>query len=130
MNYDMLILKNGGRFDFWITHVEIVRVFIEKQKLQPISQERIGQQVSARSFKAGDKKAIVPEYYIPWPFPFPGGIKVPHLHFGDDIYYLNNKQWREFSGTALKSLQDKFKNIGSVGYDGLMNLADAIEPLT
>ena len=35
------------------------------------------------------------------------GIRIPHLHFRGDIYFLSEEQWKGFSGKVVKDFQAK-----------------------
>ena len=56
-----------------------------------------------------------------WPFPFPGGIRGPHIHFEKNIYLLDEKQWRDFSGRIMKDIQSRIANANSVSFDQLLD---------
>jgi hypothetical protein len=47
---------------------------------------------------------------------FPGGIKIPHLHFQGDIYILNDKQWKEISTEVINGLRKKIADAKSVNF--------------
>ena len=63
---------------------------------------------------------------FPWPFPFPGGLKVPHLHFKDEIYYLEHEQWKRFSSMVMVDFRKKLDQAGVVSYDQFMDITETI----
>ena len=64
-----------------------------------------------------------------WPLPFPGGIKVPHLHYLGRIYFLETEQWQEFSQTAIKQVQEKLALARTVSFGDLMDLTEVVNEL-
>ncbi len=126
IQYERLILINGGRFDFWTTNVMFVDQFIEKNRIKAIEKGHL---------LMDDPVPISPirvenigiEFKYLKPKPFPGGMRVPHLHFKDDIYLLNHEQWKEFSSMAVKNFREKLAKVETVNFDKLMELSEAIE---
>lgn len=63
------------------------------------------------------------------PQPFPGGKRIPHLHFKGDFYALNEEQWAEFSGAMVERFRAKLEGVGTVPFTKMMELGDAIETM-
>ena len=124
--YERLVSKYGGRFDYWIKYVEVVAQFVEKYKIPPVEREHLlmDDPVPLISPKEMKELADIPKIR-PYP-PFPGGLRIPHLHLRGDIYLLTDKQWKEFSGMAVKNLQEKLGTVGTVGFDQLMELSETM----
>lgn len=127
IDYDRLILINGGRFDFWIRNLDYIRDFTAKHKLAPLGKEHFVMEDLLPIEPAVQQEAVM-KRRLPWP-PFPGGIRVAHLHLGSDIFVLTDEQWREFSSGALKGLQEKLKDARTIGFSQLMDLSESIGPL-
>lgn len=58
-----------------------------------------------------------------------GGLKIPHLHFEDKIYLLNDQQWKEFSGKVIQQVQDKLSKAQTVSFEQLMEVSEAVSVL-
>jgi len=58
-----------------------------------------------------------------------GGMKLPHLHSGDNIYLLDDKQWADFSATVLTGIKDKLNATQKVTFDQLADLAAGTQTL-
>ena len=89
----------GGPRDIWIKNAELVAQFVRVQKLNPVN-------VEFQPAAEGTAKAIL------HPKPFPGGIRVPHLHWGEGLYLLDERQWSAFTARILKQYQAKLKQAG------------------
>ena len=124
-NYERRLSKYGGRFDLWITHVDKVATFIEKYNLIPIPKEHLLME-AGHQFNEEVEKLVERRKLFPWPFPFPGGLKVPHLHFKGEIYYLQREQWKEFSSLVISDFKEKLGQAGVVSYDQLMGMTESI----
>jgi len=106
----------GGPWDIWINNVKTIGEFVQKQNLKPVN-------VQFGPVTAGETKAAIR------PTPFPGGIRVAHLHWNDGLYLLNDQQWKAFSTGILTQYQAKLAKVGSVGFDQFMDVAAGVEAL-
>lgn len=116
--YEELYWKNGGRWDIWVREVSRVKSFIKENNLKPLRDAPFLLQGEAAAAKAGS----FPIY--PWPN---GGMKIAHLHFGRDIYVLNERQWKDFSTQIMDSYKEKLSKVNVVNFDQLMEFSDAVE---
>lgn len=123
--YERLVSKYGGRFDYWIKNVEIIAKFVEKYKIPATEREHFLMDDPTPVVHMKGTKESFDTARIK-PTPFPGGLRIPHLHFRGDIYLLTDEQWKEFSGTAVRNLQEKLGTVGTVGFGQLMELSEAI----
>ena len=98
----------GGPRDIWIRNEKLLGELIAKWKLQPYAQ-------------AGRNKAVT---YDP---DIRGGIRLAHLHANGNIYLVQEKQWKEFSGKVIKDFQVKLGSAQSVSFEQLMDISDAVE---
>lgn len=124
---ERLILKNGGRFDFWINYRFPIAKFIKAFDLQAIEREFFIMDdpvpIAPRPIEATD------ELYFLRPRPFPGGLRIPHLHFRNDIYLLTAEQWKEFSVIAVDNFREKMARVETVNFNQVMELSEAIDSL-
>jgi len=128
ITYDRLILKNGGRFDYWISNLEFVAQFIDKHKIQAIEREHFVMDDPIPISPIRMENVSVELKYLK-PKPFPGGLKIPHLHFKNNTYLVTHKQWKDFSAMAVKNFQEKLAKAETVNFDQLMELSEAIDTL-
>ena len=145
---------NGGMTDIWIRNNSAIGKFIISSKLKPISNDFLppaslvsgavithglqagiviingmfgGEVPSPMNLAKGRAEPIPNLKFIPinkW-----GGIRGPHLHFKDEIYRLDNKQWNDFSAVILKNIQERIKKAGTVSFDQLMEISDSVGSL-
>ncbi len=125
--YERLLLKNGGRFDFFTTHAKYIGEFIQMNKIKAIDRNHLIMEDPSPPGSPIQMENIAIEIKYLRPKPFPGGMKVAHLHFKDDVYLLNHEQWKEFSSKVVKNFQEKLAKIETVNFDKMMELSEAIE---
>lgn len=107
----------------WIRDVAAIRDFVAKQKLIPLT--AVGAPAPAKTTRT--KAAEIPiELRVP---PFPGGMRMPHLHFEGQIYPMTDKQWQAFSGLVLRRLQERLAGAKSISFSHLMEISEAIDAL-
>lgn len=58
---------------------------------------------------------------------FPGGMRVPHLHFKGSVYVLNEQQWHAFSGGVIKDLNEKLAKASVLSFDQVRDIAEGID---
>jgi hypothetical protein len=121
----------GIQATIWVKNIKLIDKLIGQYKLKVTPDkalptlgfaptEGLGESVAGR---AALKRSPV---RIP---PFPGGIRVPHFHFKGEIYFLDEKQWRDFSSQTIKILQDKLSRAKAVSFENLVELTEAVEGL-
>ena len=125
--YERLILKNGGRLDFWVQEAERIKEFVQRLKITPVDRSHL---VTDDPVPVGPRVAEkLPTTVVLPPRPFPGGLKAAHLHFNGDIYLLTDDQWKKFSAGALATLKEKLNKASTVSFEPLMELSEAINGL-
>ena len=122
VDYDRYILKNGGRFDLWLTDAVRIANFLGEHKIQAVDPEHLpaidpGQRISLERAQ------------LPGRIPFPGGIRCAHLHLGPDVFLLDAEQWRGFSRETLEGLSERIGRANTVGFQQLMELNEAVGAL-
>jgi len=58
-----------------------------------------------------------------------GGIRVPHLHYKDEIYLLDRDQWNTFSNSILSEVAKKIEQSSKVGFDQLIIMSESVNRL-
>lgn len=115
--------------DFWAANSEIVGKFVSKYKPAAISPEAVVTPMDVASMKimAGEKgEKTAMQFRIP---NIRGGMKIPHLHFKGDIYLLNEDQWKTFTSQVIEKFQTKLGKVGTVSFEKLMHLSEAVDSL-
>jgi hypothetical protein len=110
----------------WLKNIDMISEFISKNKLKPVQPESLpniqGMQEVANTAQA--KSALIVDRR-----PYPGGIRIAHLHFKGEIYLVKEELWREFSGRIVKDFQAKLASVKSVGFEDVMELSEAVDKL-
>jgi hypothetical protein len=107
----------GRPAPFWIRFREIVGKTIREYKLEPVDPQY------GRGLVLSVREEPLPE--IHWP----GGLRTPHLHFKGELYELTPEQWDEFSGQVMADFREKLTRAGTVTFDKLLELSDAIDSI-
>jgi hypothetical protein len=113
----------GGRHGFFVKDAARIRDFIATNKLKPV-QGQVATGAALDRAEAAGQRALV----VHWPS-FPGGMRIAHLHFEDQVYTLTDEQWKTFAGQVMKEFQAKLGQVKTVTFDQLIGIADAVEPL-
>jgi hypothetical protein len=121
---DMLILKNGGRWDFWVAQVEIIERFVKATRSE-LTQIKIAAQSPV---ELGTKAPAAAGKAILWD-PTRGGMRMPHLHYAGEIFLLNEAQWASFSKSAIKALTEKLGKAQKVGFEDVMQVSEALSQI-
>lgn len=127
----MLIKRwfTGRPAELWIAQLETVAEMIEKFGLKPLPHEHYPvMEVFNHPGPAPVSGQPVKSDIIN-PRPFPGGLRIPHLHYKDEIFMLQEAQWRDFSGRVMKTLRSKMGRTRTVSFDQLVEVSSAIDGL-
>ena len=114
---------------FWENYKDFIQNRIEKFNLEPlditvdVAKSSVPER-SSRNIAFEENRALTLK-----PIDFPGGIRNPHFHFDGKIYLLNERQWKDFSKDIIKSFQEKLAKVGSVNFEKIMRLSNAIDTL-
>lgn len=104
--------------DFWASRERMIGEFIQANKIQPHSMENYRLEATVEAEKA----ALA--FKRP---PFPGGLKVPHLHFNGEVYMLTARQWGEFSTQVVKDLGAKLAKAKEITFDQVRAIAEMVD---
>jgi hypothetical protein len=109
--------SRGGRREWWAANVDMVGQFIKAKGLAATEVHTAGvaEEVAVRS----SSKAY-------WIDPR-GGIHPAHLHHLGQIYVLDQKAWKEFSGAVVGQVKEKLASAQAVGFDEVMDTAEAVQ---
>ena len=113
----------------WLKNEKLIEQLINEYKLKPISGEYLmGEKpfVPMEVIPLSEKKEQMLRYR---PIPFPGGMRIPHLHFRGDIYQLNDRQWSEFSSKVVNDFKARLGNINKIGFEQVMEMSEVIDSI-
>jgi len=119
---------DGGMKQLWVQNLEITQSFIKEYKLKSVSRKTLGTEVfqlSPGMMSGGLKEASLK---FRWP-PFPGGIRIPHLHFKGELYLLTEEQWKSYTTTVMEGFKAKLDKVNTINFNQMLNLSDAIDSL-
>ncbi|MDJ0694907.1 hypothetical protein [Mastigocoleus sp. MO_188.B34] len=130
-NYSLLerlIWTRGIPSSFWVVNHQAVRDIVQKYNLRAMTAEELGQGLAAplEESTASEQQMSLK----PWPWPFPGGLKIAHVHYGGQLFLLNQEQWAEFSGRVISDLQAKLDNAQVVTFDSMLDVSEAVDTLS
>jgi len=111
--------------DIWIKNLEIIKEFITRSNLKPIPSENLSMPSAMADFQQNPTSKPLTFK----PIPFPGGIRLAHLHYQDNIYILNAEQWKDFTGRLLKDFQAKLATVKTISFEQAIELSTAIDAL-
>lgn len=125
---------NGRPAEIWISEIALVEKMIQQYKLNPLGTEHypvmeLCHYVGPLEGQVGHIPPRPKKIDIVDPRPYPGGLRIPHLHFKNDVYLLTEEQWREFSSTVLKDLRAKLGKTRTITFDQLVETNAAISGL-
>jgi len=115
--------------DLWLQHGHIVESFIKEQKLKPVDPKFL---VTKLEVLAGSPRQSLQPRQPQKPVEsnrHPGGIRIAHLHFRNDVYLLDAAQWKAFSGKVLEQFSAKLSKASTVSFDQLLDLSDAVDSI-
>ena len=130
----LLIWEYGRPAELWRSHRYLAAEMVKKHKLKPLPIEEypylplaaeLGS--TAVNLKATSRKKAV---QLRWPIPFPGGIGIPHLHLGNDIYLVQAKQWQQFSQAVVTDIRKRLDGAKEIGFDQMLQLGQGTASLT
>jgi hypothetical protein len=109
-----LINPKGGNLAYWVKNAKVVGEFIRANAIPAATIGVLG----AREGPA--EKALPPNLGIK------GGIRVPHLHFNEQIYLLNEEQWAKFSRGIIASAKARLVQAKTVSFEEGMVLGSMV----
>jgi len=123
---NLVIWKYGRRADLWLSGQEALGKFLRKYRIKalprasyPYDATPMLQEIpSAKVMKQMRVEAL-------WPRPFPGGIRIPHVHFEGELYILNPKQWKAYSALVMNDVQERISKASKVDFAQLIEISEA-----
>lgn len=126
--------KIGRPADIWLSQRELVAATIKKFNLKALEVDAypyMPASVAVPEAAAATTKSrsLAVEAKLRWPKPFPGGLRIPHLHYGADIYLLDRAQWKEFSAAVLREATDRIARAKEISFEQTLELTEAVNTL-
>jgi len=127
--------KAGRPAELWLSQRPMIENFIRSHQLKPLEVEAYpyvptnALEVAEVAPQAANVRVAAPELKLRWPKPFPGGLRIPHLHFGPDIYLMTGAQWTEFSSTVLRDVQERIAKAKEITFAQTLELTEAANTL-
>lgn len=121
---------NGRPAELWLSHQRLAEQLVKEHKLKPLRVEDypyipLAAELGA-SFIPVAKEASRAAIKWRWPIPFPGGMRIPHLHVGPNVYVLDAVQWKAFSKAVVADIQDRLARASEVGigFEDMLELGE------
>lgn len=111
-----IIGPKGGNWAYFVKNTKFIGEFIKNNRIQPSVIGQVAAEMAAPA-KAHIDLGIR------------GGMRVPHLHFNDKIYLLNNEQWAKFSDTIITDSREKLANVKKISFEEGMLLESVVQGL-
>ncbi len=109
---------------FWLKNGRMIEEIVHKNQLKPVPAGSLPDVVGMMAETTETRAPLVVDKR-----PYPGGIRVAHLHFKGDIYLLEENLWREVSGKMVKEFQAKLSKVNTVNFEQAMELSETMESL-
>jgi hypothetical protein len=118
-DYDVLILKYGGRWNFWLSHAATVERYMKAHAAE-LTKVQFAHQAPVVATEM--RTTVAP---VIWD-PTRGGMRMPHLHYAGEVFMLNEGQWAEFSKSAVSALAEKMAKAKTVTFESVMQISEAM----
>lgn len=112
----------GGNWAYLVKNKKSIGEFIKANAIQAVAVKAVAAEaVTPRAAKAAAEPAKAAKYLD---LDIRGGMRVPHLHFNNKIYMLDEKQWAAFSGAIVADVKAKLAKTKEVSFEEGMALAN------
>lgn len=120
----------GGNRTFWLSNLKLISEMIDKYDLKPVAVDMIPAGAYSIPLELMQQEQTQGTFKMArqWPWPC-GGIKCPHLHYGQDVYLIDESQWRYFSQAVIKVCQSKLAAANTVSLEQLIDVSEATSAL-
>lgn len=118
-------LSSGKSANFWIDNERKIGEFIEKNKISHVSRDTAGVKEAIEALAPENSPENVADL-IDSLSGIAGGIRIPHFHYKERLYLLNQKQWKEFSGGIVKELSERLASSGVVDIQDLVSISNVV----
>ncbi len=120
--------KFGKPADVFVINHELIHSLIKEYKLPVLSEEFLTFNPDV-SFVARAEEGMDKERAPKRPRLICGGMRIPHVHYKNDIYLMEDKQWHVFTQRLIKDFRGKLASAKTVSFDKLLELSSAIDTM-
>jgi len=119
--------KYGRPRDIWTVYQDIVKKIIKVYGLEVAKPENLPLRMEFEAAQVfvvpmAKAKALKPQ-------PFPGGMRIPHLHYARDVYLVTEEQWQAISQKFIGTFQNKLSKAKNVSFEQIMALSEAVDSM-
>jgi hypothetical protein len=108
---------------FWFRNIGLLEDIIKELNLRAIPEKYMPKGVPEMNMKAVSSSfAFDPGTH--------GGNRGPHLHLGENIYILNEEQWKVFSNRIGAEFHSKLERANTIPVQDVMALDDVISGIS
>jgi hypothetical protein len=119
-------LKFGPKNDLWISHMERIRELIGKYGLKAADVDALPYREELELLEH-EAAMSSPHGKVLKRRRFPGGMLVPHFHYGGEVYLVPDEKWQEISMNFKNSFMDKLEKANSLRFDQVMALSETVD---
>lgn len=115
---------------FWESNIDMIQKFTKGMRPINVSHYLTDDAINLAAAELQGtalQKRVIPKKL--WPRPYPGGLRIPHVHFKGELYLLDDVKWKKFTKEVVSNFQEKLANAGKINFEQLMDLSTAIEKL-
>ena len=105
---------------FWIRNVCMIDEFIKGAKSYEVPEAYLPKATADLQARGATTRPVIFDPGI-W-----GGNRGPHLHLGEKIFLLDEKQWKAFSDKLTAVFRSKLEHANVIPVQDMMALDDAI----
>lgn len=146
--------KWGRPAEFWIANHEAIGRFIDIHELRPVPRvhlagravrDHMGMEFEAGAVETNGgaleveateaqaahlrPRVDISRPRIAWYGSINGGMRVPHLHFGDRVYLLDHELWAEFSRDMVSRFVERLTASEAIGFEQFMEVTEVMDAL-
>jgi hypothetical protein len=117
-----------------INHSSLIQEIIKSNKLTPVSQvEAVSTRImSPQALPARAARQAAPALAlndaVDWWWKY-GGMKAAHLHYGEDVYILNESQWQSFASGVMKDISARLQRAKSISFEQFLDVTDGVRTI-
>ncbi|MCX6249865.1 MAG: hypothetical protein NTX61_03840 [Bacteroidetes bacterium] len=104
-------------------------LFLEREKLcwdfiKQFKPEKVNKTLYQHGIAKGVMKSVDLSKIEPW-WKY-GGNKFAHLHYKDDVYLLNDEQWKTFSQQIMTTFNTIMTKAGTINFQQALKISEVI----
>ena len=112
-------LHYGPHNPLFLEREKMCGEFIKQQNLKKIETT-----VAPQAAVKGIKKTLDIAQFEPWWLY--GMVKFAHIHYKDEVYSLNDDQWKQFSQKVLTNFNEILAKAGTVNFQQVLKISEVV----